>query len=212
MAGETNSGNEQTSNAGTGQTPTGQSEQASQSQNNSNQTQQSNNKEPNSNPLSAISLDEALKLITDLRKENSDNRKKVKAQEEAQERAEQERLKQAGEWQKLAETKEERLKQLEPVAEGYSRLSSMMASQIEAGIKEWPAEVKAFDPGKDAPIEARLDWFEKSKPLVSKLTAATTGTGHRPGNGPGPRQAGEVGQETANKTVQELRNTGRYAF
>jgi hypothetical protein len=148
---------------------------------------------------------------------NSDaqeKRKKLKAFEdekartdEANRKTEEERLKQAGEHQKLAEQYKAELDQAKPQLETiqgkYTKLSELMGKQVEETIKDWPAEVKAFDPGKEAGVEARMEWVGKSKALVEKLL----GTPARPGNRPNPPASGGG---NGKDVVAELRSTGNY--
>jgi hypothetical protein len=152
-----------------------------------------------------------------LRKEQASNRTKIKAQEAAQTKieadrkaAEDERLRQQGEHQKLAEQYKAELDQAKPQLEGlqgkYDKLSDMLNKQLEATIKDWPAEIKALDPGKDADLEKRLEWMDKAKLAVEKLVK----TPARPGNAPNPRPADQQNLTPAEQAVRELQATGRY--
>jgi hypothetical protein len=141
--------------------------------------------------------------IHDLREENKERRLAADAAERAKQEAEQERLKKQGEYQKLAETHEKRVKELEPIETRYKALSELVNTQIEAIIKDWPAEIKAFDPGKDAPVETRQEWVNKSIPIITKLGQPAPGA---PGNAPGPKPAGAAGNK---KDVDELRERYR---
>lgn len=67
------------------------------------------------------------------------------------------------------------------------KYAEILNRNIDAQIKDWPEEVKAFDPGKDS-LEARQNWVEKSLPLVTKLNAGQNKTvngehGSKNGNG-----------------------------
>jgi hypothetical protein len=138
-----------------------------------------------------------------LRNEAKQNREALDAETKAKQEAEQERLKKQGEYQKLAETHEKRVKELEPIETRYKALSELVNTQIEAIIKDWPAEIKAFDPGKDAPVETRQEWVNKSIPIITKLGQPAPGA---PGNAPGPKPAGAAGNK---KDVDELRERYR---
>jgi chromosome segregation ATPase len=96
-------------------------------------------------------------------------RTRLRALEVEKETAEANKLKEAGEFKSLYEQTEARVKELEPVVEENTFLRDYAMKQLEATIKDWPEEVKAFDPGKKAPLQDRLNWLEKSKPLVAKL-------------------------------------------
>jgi len=146
--------------------------------------------------------------IAELERDNRKYRAERKQQDDAAAAAEAARLKEAGEFKSLAEKHEARVKELEPINDRYSALSGLVASQIEAQIKDWPAEVKAFDPGADAPIEQRLAWLEKSKPLIEKLAQQQRAT--NPGNGPNPRPTGNTPDTMRDKFVQDMRRSGKY--
>lgn len=183
----------------------GQESQADENNNSQSQADQSNNNSQDTK----LTIDQALEIIKDLRKEQASNRQKIRGFESAQTQAEKERkeseakrLKEAGEFKALYETSDARVKELEPLQGKYNRLSELMGKQLEETIKDWPAEVKTFDPGKDAGVEARMEWVNKSKPLVEKLV----GSPARPGNRPNPAAAGGNGKDVK----AELRATGHY--
>jgi len=181
--------------------------------------------DPNSNPPvqgtnppshgDAGSL-EALKLqLADLQRKNAeflaDNakyRKKQKEQEEAALLSAQKQLEEQGQFKALAEQHAARVQELEPVAQRYHDLSLLVAGQIEDQIKDWPTEIKAFDPGNDAPVEERLAWIEKSRPIITKLQQQ--GQGQRPGNAPNPVPGSPTRQDQQNAFMQKLRQSGKY--
>lgn len=140
--------------------------------------------------------------IAELERDNRKYRTERKQQDDAAAAAEQARLKEQGEFRALAEKHEARVKELEPVNERYGQLSGLVAQQIEAQIKDWPAEVKTFDPGPDAPIEQRLTWLEKSKPLIAKMNEQARG--QQPGNSPNPRPA--TGEQSRDQQVKDFRS------
>lgn len=146
-----------------------------------------------------------------LRRENRNLRKRFEEQDNAAKVAEEQRLHEQGEFKKLAEKHEARVRELEPVADRYTQLSELVASQIQAQIKNWPAEVKAFDPGDDAPIEQRLTWMEKGKALVEKLQQQARSS--QPGNAPNPRPMSQPSAEGTQLTYeQRLRASGKYGI
>src|SRR5258708_13818767 len=124
---------------------------------------------PQRTPIDSLPAD-IQDYIKRLRDEAEEANKAKKAEVHAKQLADELRLKEQGEFKTLAEKHEARVKALEPISERYTQLATLVASQIEAQVKDWPQEVKAFDPGSDAPIEQRLAWLEKSKPLIEKLT------------------------------------------
>jgi hypothetical protein len=147
------------------------------------------------------SAEELERLNAELMRDNANYRKKAREQEIAVQAAEQERLKQQGEYKQLAETHEKRVKELEPLAALYQELADLVNAQIEVQIKDWPAEVKAFDPGKDASVKERQTWVNKSLPLVTKLVQTQPGT---PGNSPGPKPVGS--QQAQQQDVATLKD------
>lgn len=113
-----------------------------------------------------------------------------------------EKAKADGEWKTLAETHEARVKELEPLEEEVKTLRSLLNEQVDAEVKEWPAEVKALDPGADN-LKARQAWLKNSRPIVEKLKAAPKapstegGAGNRPNaNKPADKAGGKTGEGT----------------
>jgi flagellar biosynthesis GTPase FlhF len=148
--------------------------------------------------------------IKRLRKEAedaNDQAKALKRAAEATERARQEaeeaKRREKGEWEELAKGYKSKVDELTPLATRYQALSDLVNAQIEAQIKDWPTEIKAFDPGKDAPVETRQEWVNKSIPIITKLGQPAPGA---PGNAPGPKPAGAAGNK---KDVDELRERYR---
>jgi hypothetical protein len=146
--------------------------------------------------------------IRRLREEAEEANKQRKAETRAKQLAEEQRLKAQGEYQALAEKYQARAEQLEPVAERYTALSGLVAEQLIAETKDWPAELTIFDPGPDAPIEQRLEWFRKSRPLIERLQQQARA--NQPGNGPNPRPAQQTPEATQTKFMQQLRASGKY--
>jgi hypothetical protein len=180
----------------------GQDQASNTQQSQADTTSNQNNTNPN------LTVDELKKIVEDLRKEQASNRNKLKAQETAQAKAEEERLKKQGEFQTLAEQRETRVKELEPQVTALTterdELAGILTAQLEAEIKDWPAEIKAMDPGKEAGLKARSAWRDKAKIAVEKFVG--TGAPARPGNRPNPPASGGNGKDV----VAELRSTGNY--
>src|SRR4030095_13010946 len=100
--------------------------------------------------------------------ENDRHSKKIQEYEASQEKQRREAAKQLedkakeqGEWQKVAEQREARVKELEPIQERYAALATLLTGQIKAQTKDWPKEVKDLLPGDDTPIEVRYDQVQK---------------------------------------------------
>lgn len=126
--------------------------------------------------------------IAELRRENASHRHKAKEQADAAAQAEQARLAEQGQFKQLAEQHSARVKELEPIAESYTRLAEQIKAQILADTKDWPAELKAFYPGDSASAEQLQDWYNRSKPLLEKLQQQARGA--QAGNRPNPPVAG----------------------
>ncbi len=153
-------------------------------------------------------VDDLLKQIKELRKENAAARNKVKEQDDLNAANLESQLKEQGKYKELAEQHAERVKALEPINERYTTLSQLVSAQIETQIKDWPSEVKAFDPGADSSVEQRLAWLEKSKPLIEKLQLQARSTS--PGNTPGPRPVGSSSDDVRGGFENRLRASGKY--
>jgi len=149
--------------------------------------------------------------IKTLRHEAKTTREQLEAEARAKQQAEDQRKKEQGQWEDLAKKHEARVQELEPIAARYSTLASLVSTQIEEEVKNWPAEVKTFDPGADAPIEQRLDWRNKSRPLIEKLQLQAQG--QLPGNRPNPPpQGGRSFEERVNANMAELRKQRTYGI
>ncbi len=173
------------------------------------QAPNSNGQAPNE--TSNVSTEDLLRQIKELRSENASHRKKTQEQATAAQAAEQQRLKEQGEYKQLAETHEARVKQLEPVETSYKALSERVNAQIDTQIKDWPAEVKSLVPSSETPVEQRLEQLERLRPLVDKLQLQAKGT--QRGNSPNPPATGQVGDPaTHEENVKKLRRSGMYGF
>jgi hypothetical protein len=181
-----------------GQAPNGTDPQA--------QAATSTGQVPNETPN--VSTEDLLRQIKELRSENAVHRKKAQEQLQVAQATEQARLAEQGQFKQLAEQHAARVQELEPVASRYAELSTLVSGQIEAQIQDWPPEVKAFDPGKDAPIEQRLTWLEKSKPLIEKLQVQARAT--NPGNVPNPRPVNPTRDDAVSGFMKQLRASGKY--
>lgn len=158
-------------------------------------------------PISELPID-TQDYIKRLRDEANKANKALEAEATAKKKAEEARLIAQGEFQKLAEKHAARVQELEPLQGRFETLSTLITGQIEAQIKDWPAEVKTFDPGVDASVEQRLAWVEKSKPLIEKLQQqAQSG---RPGNAPNPKPSTQSPEGVQSDYTKKLFNSNRY--
>ncbi len=158
-----------------GQTPPGGDPQGQTSQTTPGQTPTTTTP-PGQTPGGRTSLSELPQDIQDLvrglRREAKESREALEAKLKTEQDAEQQRLKQQGQFEELAKQHESRVKELEPMLARYTALSELVSEQIKAETKDWPASVKALDPGEDAPIEERLAWKNRAAAIVTEL--ATT--------------------------------------
>jgi chromosome segregation ATPase len=138
--------------------------------------------------------------------DNQKYREERRLQNEAAKAAEQQRLKEQGEFKQLAEQSAARVKELEPVQERYTALSGLLADQIKAQIKDWPKEVKDLLPGDDTPIEVRYSQVQKLQTLATQLAsqAQTQQRASLPGNKPGP-QPNTNNEQTREQQVNDFR-------
>lgn len=129
-----------------------------------------------------VSIERFNEVNNKLKKLEEDAAKATKAQQEADEK----RLKEEGKHKELADSLQAKLGDLEPqhkaLTERVAQLEEKLAAGLELEIKDWPVEVKALDPGKDADLLARLEWVGKSRALAAKLGAQPPvgGNGRRP--------------------------------
>jgi len=181
------------------------------------QTPNPNGQTPNGNPQQKTELNTLPPDIQDyikrLRKEAEDANDAIKAEKKAKEQAEQERLKQQGEWQKLAESAQTELGQLKPELDTlktrYKTVSDLVVSSFKETIKDWPKEVKDLLPGQGDDSDP-VEWIaavNKYKPLAEKLKAAPPVAG----NGANTNPAGAVGEAAEIEAIKaKMRAGGRY--
>jgi len=130
-----------------------------------------------------------------------------KERDDEKAKADETALKERQEWQKLAEQKDARVKELEPqvtaTQERYSVLAEQVNKEIDAAIKDWPVDARALVPTTDD-VAARREVYTR----VSKLLTAGTVAPSRPGT---PRTAPRPTGENAGPSVEDqLRQNPRY--
>jgi len=146
-------------------------------------------------PQTTPTTEELQRQIAELRRENASHRKKNKEAEDAAEQQRLAALAEQGEFKKLAEKHEARVKELEPISQSYTKLAEQISAQIEAEIKDWPQEVKTLVPGADVPVEQRLEQMTRLRPLLEKLQVQART--QQPGNRPNPQVATPQAQKQA---------------
>lgn len=121
---------------------------------------------------------------------------------EATKKTKEEALKQAGEWQALAEQRGQELGALQSAAEQRDAYAKALNGIIHDQIADWPDEVKALDPGKDN-LEARIAWVKSAKPLADRLRQAPKAPSTEAGAGNRrPPDAPAGGDQGAAKTYR----------
>lgn len=124
----------------------------------------------------------------------------------AKAKAEEEDAKARGEFEKLANDRLEKLTTAQAdlktvTAERDAALARVQAYEdrdrttITEGVKDLPEDLRDFDPGADAPLDARLAWFEKARAHAAKRT-----TDPQRGNGRNPSVA------TTEQTQERIRD------
>jgi hypothetical protein len=142
---------------------------------------QATNETPNAN----TTLEDLQRQIAELRRENASHRKSKKDAEEATQKAQADALAEQGKYKELYEQQAAQISTLKPVQEQYSALAAQVA-----------------------PIDQRLAWLEKSKPLIAKLQEQARGT--NPGNGPNPPPSAGTPETTRNKFMEQMRRSNKY--
>ena len=145
--------------------------------------------------------DWAQRHIRELRAENE---KRRKGEAESKRKAEEEKLAAEAKWQHLAEERGTKLSDLKQVAERYERLSTQLRQQVETEVGTWPDEVKSLRPT-SGDAETLLEWAEKARPIVAKLSS----TPPAPGQGAAPRPTGQ-NKPSQGDLIQRKRNSGDY--
>lgn len=95
--------------------------------------------------------------------------KSEKAKIEADSKAAKDKLEADQKWKELYELQKTELEKVKEKAATSDELSLVVHQMIDTEIKDWPAELKALDPGKEVSTEARKKWVETSRPLAIRL-------------------------------------------
>lgn len=100
-----------------------------------------------------------------------------------------------GEFEKLATDRQTKLDKLQTDHKTLAEERDALAARVQQyedrdrkaitdGLKDLPDDLKTFDPGDDAPLDARMDWFTKAQAIAAKRT-----TDPIRGNGRSPESA-----------------------
>lgn len=144
-----------------------------------------------------FSQEDVNRLLAEERRKADEKRKAEEARAKAA--AAEEAARQAGEWQKLAETvggERDRIKaDHESLSGRYAALAAQVEAMVKAQLKELPEAIRDLDPGGDD-LAARLAWVAKARKAAAVAEPGTRGTP------PGPRGTG--GQAAAQTSPQDL--------
>lgn len=135
-----------------------------------------------------FSQEEVNRLLAEERRKADEKRKADEARAKAQ--AAEEAAKRSGEWERLAQAREQRAAQAEQERDGYAAryqaLAETLEREIKARSKALPEELRDLIPGGDD-LAARHAALLKLEAAAAKLTARRT-----PGTPAGPRGIGGV--------------------
>lgn len=128
-------------------------------------------------------------------------RQQQEAESSAKAKAAEEAAKQAGEWQKLAETTQAERDRLrgehESLTSRYTALSEVVEQLIKSQLKDLPEPIRALAPSGDD-VAARLAWIVQARKAAGELAPPAPR-----GTPPGPRGTGGTTQ-AANGIVNDL--------
>lgn len=112
--------------------------------------------------------------VEKLRAEAAENRVKLKEFQDAQAKAEEERLAQKQEWQELAEKRAKEIEALRPYQEKYQAMLDTMAARNKERIESIPDEMQTLVPEYDDPAKLS-NWLDANwdrlndKPVIPSL-------------------------------------------
>jgi hypothetical protein len=108
-------------------------------------------------------------MIHELREENKDRRNKQAAADKAAQAAEEKRLADNAEWQKLAEARQKRLDELEPIAAQHGTIEAAFNASLDNRLKLIPDDIRKelVDPVRKGmnPVDFS-DWLDKNGPRL----------------------------------------------
>lgn len=125
---------------------------------------------------SKLTLEEALREIRALRKENGDRRTKLREFEEAQALKEKERLAAEQQWQKLAEQYRAEAEGLKPKAEKADVLEAHLKETLSKRIEAVPKQMRSLVPEYDDPART-LSWLDANAAMLKMPAPPATDAG-----------------------------------
>lgn len=138
------------------------------------------------------------------RSERNELRKTIDTAKQTQQQQQEQQLREQGKFEDLAKQYGARVQELEPYQQRYSTLASVISSQIDQEIKEWPDEVKKLVPDAKKPVEERFDMIQQLRPLVLKFVLQRAAT---PGSRPNPAAATQTPEQVQQSVLDDLRRT-----
>ncbi|HEY3267348.1 MAG TPA: hypothetical protein VGM37_10505, partial [Armatimonadota bacterium] len=143
-------------------------------------------------------LEAIQKELETTRKEAANYRTKLRKLEESAQAADEAKLAEQQQWKELAEKREARIKELEPLQDRVSAYEKRETERIAASINDWPENLKKLVE-KAGTLEEKQAVVEGLKPTVEALA----GKAAAPGSGPGPKPAGDAkGKVTPSRPVR----------
>lgn len=150
----------------------------------------------------------------DADKRARDAEKKLADLEAERQREADEKAQAQGKFEELATKRAEQLDKAKTDMDAIKAERDALAERIQAfedrdrqtitdGIRDLPPDLVAFDPGEDAPLEARMSWFSKAVKIAADRTTSPT-----PGTGRAPDPA--TTQERVSARREALVASGRY--
>jgi hypothetical protein len=129
------------------------------------------------------------RIATKVRDE--EKRKYEKLVADAKDKADREEAEASGKWETLYKAEVQKNEALKGTADRVDLLSTRIHASIESEIEKWPSEVLKTDPGKDKPVEERLNWVDSHRDLAKRLMAGGAPDGEH-GGGRGRDNGGDT--------------------
>ncbi|HEY3265768.1 MAG TPA: hypothetical protein VGM37_02490, partial [Armatimonadota bacterium] len=131
-------------------------------------------------------LEAIQKELETTRKEAANYRTKLRKLEESAQAADEAKLAEQQQWKELAEKREARIKELEPLQDRVSAYEKRETERIAASIKDWPENLRKLVE-RASSLEEKQAALQDLKPTVDALA----GKAAAPGSGPGPKASGD---------------------
>ncbi|NBW13147.1 MAG: hypothetical protein EBR82_34515 [Caulobacteraceae bacterium] len=133
----------------------------------------------------SMTLEDAQRIIRELRKENADRRVKAKEAETRLQEREQQDMAAKQEWEKLASQYKSELDAVKSRASVADELEADMRETLEAQIKALPRQFQSSIPDLGSPART-LKWLNANRHLFQLPTPPQTNAGEQGDRGPAP--------------------------